>query len=222
MAAQISPSSSISFYADDIALYRSIRSPADYLILQADITAIVTCVKEEKHLNFNVNKCYLMLISRKRSHSITPPPLFIKTDTAVEQVDSVKHLGVLLTSDLTWTEHISRICNKTRKLIGLMYRRFHHCHPDLMLRLYKAFIRPHLEYAPQVWDPYPAKDIELLERTQKFALRVCCKDWSASYCDLLECCQVPSLSDRRRIAKMCHLYKIIYGIADCEMAPITH
>ena len=32
VAAQISPSSSISFYADDIALYRSIRSPADYLI----------------------------------------------------------------------------------------------------------------------------------------------------------------------------------------------
>ena len=103
-----------------------------------------------------------------------------------------------------------------------MYRRFHHCHPDLMLRLYKAFIRLHLEYAPQAWDPYLAKDIELLERTQKFALRVCCKDWSASYCDLLKCCQVPSLSDRRRIAKMCHLYKIIYGIADCEMAPITH
>ena len=208
VAAQISPSSSISFYADDIALYCSIRSPADYLILQADITAIATCVEEEKHLNFNVNKCYLMLTSRKHSHSITPP-LFIKTDTAVEQVDSVKYLGVLLTSDLTWTEHISRICNKTRKLIGLMYRRFHHCHPDLMLRLYKAFIRPHLEYALQVWDPYLAKDIELLERTQKFALRVCCKNWSASYCDLLECCQVPSLSDRRMIAKMCHLYKII-------------
>ena len=108
--------------ADDIALYRNIRSPADYLILKADITAIATCVEEEKHLNYDVNKCYLMLISRKRSHSITPPPLFIKTDTAVEPVDSVKHLGVLLTSDLSWTEHISRICNKTRKLIGLMYR----------------------------------------------------------------------------------------------------
>ena len=66
------------------------------------------------------------------------------------------------------------------------------------------------------------KDIDLLEKTQKFALRVCCKDWSASYDDLLSHCQVPSLSDRRRTAKMCHLYKIIYGIADCANAPITH
>ena len=94
-----------------------------------------------------------MLISCKCYHSIVPP-LFIKAGVAVEQVDPVKHLGVLLTSDLMWTEHTSRICNKTWKLIGLMYRRFHHCHPDLMLRHYKAFICPHLEYTPQVWDPY--------------------------------------------------------------------
>ena len=49
---QISPSSSISLYADDIALYRSIiiRSPADYVILQADITAIATWVEEVRCL----------------------------------------------------------------------------------------------------------------------------------------------------------------------------
>ena len=141
VAERISSSSSISLYADDIALYRSIRSPADYLLLQADITAIMTCVEDEKHLNFNTNKCSLMLITRKRSLSNSPPPLFIKAGIAVEKVDSVKYLGVLLTSDLTWNEHISRICNKTRKLIGLMHRRFHHCHSDVMLRLYKAFIK---------------------------------------------------------------------------------
>ena len=42
--------------------------------------------------------------------------------------------------------------------------------PEVMLRLYKAFIRPHLEYAPQVWDSYLVKDIENLEKCQKFAL----------------------------------------------------
>ena len=78
----------------------NIRLPADYPLLQADITAIVTFVEEEKHLNFNTNKCSFILISRKHSLSITPPPLFIKAGVAVEQVDSVKHLGVLLTSDL--------------------------------------------------------------------------------------------------------------------------
>ena len=151
-----------------------------------------------------------MLISRKRSHT-TATPLFIKPNCALEQVDSVKYLGVVLASDLTWTEHVKRISNKTRKLIGLMYRRFHHCHPDLTLTLYKAFIRPHLEYAPQVWDPHLIKDVELLEKTQKFALRVCTRKWSASYPELLEYCQVPTLSDRRTTAKLCHLYSASLG-----------
>ena len=91
-----------------------------------------------------------------------------------------------------------------------------------MLKLYKAFIHPHLEYATQVWDPYLINNIELLERVQGFALRVCCKNWSASYCDLLESCQVPRLSNRQRRVKLCHLFKIIYGLSDCEMAPIVY
>ena len=52
---QISRSSSISLYAD-IALYRSIRSPVDYVILQADITAIATWVEEVRYLKLHTDK----------------------------------------------------------------------------------------------------------------------------------------------------------------------
>ena len=93
----------------------------------------------------------------------------ISEQTQLQQVDSVKYLGVILTSDLTWTDHITRICTKVRKLTGMLYRRFHHCDPQLMLRLYKGFIRPHFEYASQVWDLHFVKHIKLLEKSQKFA-----------------------------------------------------
>ena len=89
-----------------------------------------------------------------------------------------------------------------------------------MLRLYKAFIRPHLEYSPQVWDPYFAKDVELLQRCQKFALRVCTKEWSSAYPDLLNSTHLPTLSERRKVAKLCHLYKIFRGLTDCQSAPV--
>ena len=68
-----------------------------------------------------------------------------------------------------------------------------------------------LEYVTQVFDPYLIKNTELLERVQGFALTVCCKYWSASYCDLLESCQVPRLSDRRKRVKPCHLLKSYMG-----------
>ena len=121
-------------------------------------------------------------------------------------------------SDLMWAEHITRISAKVRKLTRLLYRRFHHCDPQTMLRLYKSIIRPHLEYAPH---PHLHKDINLLEKSQKFALRVCIRNWSASYEDLLNTTHVSSLSDRRKAAKLCHLYKLVYNLIDCQNVPVV-
>ena len=220
ITSQISSTSTISLFADDIALYRTIRSPADYVVLQADITAITVWIENDNHLKLNVDKCCLMLVSREHTLSLTPPPLFIHGDSQLQQVNSVKYLGLLLTSDLTWSQHINNICSKTRKLTGLFYRRFHHCHPQLMLRLYKSLVRPHLEYASQVWDPHLNRDVDSLENVQKFALRVCQKSWSAPYHELLNSTNVHKLSTRRKNAKLCQLYKIIYGLTDCESNPV--
>ena len=41
------------------------------------------------------------------THAVTPPPLIVKTGTPLQQINSVKHLGALLTSDLSWSEHIT-------------------------------------------------------------------------------------------------------------------
>ena len=185
VTSKVSPTSTISLFADDIALYRCICSSADYIVLQSDITTITMWIECDRHLKLCAGKCCCMLISRKWTHSISPPPLYIRAGSQLQQVDSIKYLGVILSSDLTWSEHITRICNKARKLTGLLYRRFHHCNPQLILRLYKAFIHPHFEYASQVWDPHLVKDIELLEKSQKFALRVCTQNWSATYPELL-------------------------------------
>ena len=57
------------------------------------------------------------------------------------------------------------LCNRARRLIGLMYRRFYkNADTKTLLQLYKTFIRPHLEYCSivYVWDPYLAKDIEAI------------------------------------------------------------
>ena len=221
VASKISLSSIISLFADNIALYCSIQSPADYTVLQADITAIAVHIESDRHLKVHADKCCHMFVSRKRINSITPPSLYIQENSPLQQVDSVKYLGVVLMSDLAWSEHISNICSKVWKLIGLLYRRFHHCSPEVMLRLYKVFICPHLEYAPQVWDPYFVKDIEILEKCQKFALRVCTRGWSSTYPDLLNSTRTSTLLDRCKAAKLCHLYKIVHCLTDCQSAPVT-
>ena len=140
-------------------------------------------------------------------HVNIPSTLYIDSNTALTQVNSVKYLGIQLTSDLSWSTHITTICSKTRRLIGLLYHQFHLCTAEVALR-------PHLEYASVVWDPHLAKETQSLEQTQKFALRMCFRDWSCPYQELLVRAEIPSLAERRTRAKLCHLYKIIHGLTD--------
>ena len=53
------------------------------------------------------------------------------------------------------------------------------------------------EYASSIWSPYLAKDIIAIERVQKFAFRVCLKDWSLEYDEALDLSNLPSLGMRR-------------------------
>jgi len=135
-----------------------------------------------KTFHFNTNKCKLMLITRKRANSLPPSPLTLN-GTVLSRVSSYKYLGarVTISSDLSWSPHITNCCNETRKLIGLLYRRFRqHTNSPCLLRLYKAFIRPHLDYASIIWNPQLKGEIESLEKVQKFALQVTAQSCQSS------------------------------------------
>ena len=65
-------------------------------------------------------------------------------------------------------------------------------------------IRPHLDYAYEVWNPHLRWDIDELERVQKLALHLCTKQWDINYENLL-----PSLADRRHYLRLCVMYHIV-------------
>ena len=77
-----------------------------------------------------------------------------------------------------------------------------------------------MEYASVVWDPHLAKDIQSLEQAQKFALRISYREWTCQYEHLLERAKLPTLSERRKRAKLCHLFKIVHELTDCQVAPV--
>ena len=76
VATVISAGSEVNMFADNIALYRIIKSSVDYFHLQNDINSISVCIKQ-KHLQFNTNKCKLMLVTKKKDKSIQPPQLVL-------------------------------------------------------------------------------------------------------------------------------------------------
>ena len=205
----LSAGSTLNLYADDMLLYKPVGRPEDVNHLQIDIDHIRVWVSNN-HLALNSDKCKVMMISRKRNP--VPPPQFILQDTLLKQVEDYRYLGVLLTSDLSWSSHINSTCSKARKLIGLLYRRFYgNVDNQSLFEHYNILVRPHLEYASPLWDPYLIKDIAKLESVQKFALKLCSKQWDMDYQDLIELMQLPTLENRRLYLKLCTLYKIIHG-----------
>ena len=74
-----------------------------------------------------------------------------------------------------------------------------------MLQLYLSCIRPDLEYAVPAWDPHQQGLINSLEAVQKFAMRVCTKQWSSNYNDLLNAYGVAVL-EKEGLFLSCHIY----------------
>ena len=219
VASVTSEGSDMSLFADDIALYRVIKSPADYNVLQDDINS-VSKVISDKYLCFNKTKCKTMLITRKHSISCQPPPLRLD-GTILAQVSSYKYLGITITSDLSWSPHIHHISNKARRLVGLLYRHFYkHSNSHTLLKLYLSYVRPHLEYCSHVWSPSLKGDIDIVEAVKKYALRVCMKSWELNYDDLLNTTSISPLHKRRKIACLCHLYEIFNGLIEFPDAPV--
>ena len=117
----LSRDSILNLYADDMLLYKIIKSAEDFKDLQCDIDQLNNWVNYNL-LSLNPNKCKIMAVSRKRNR--LKPPQFVLNNLSLQHVTSFKYLGVLLTSDLSWSQHVDYVCMKARKLIGLLYRGF--------------------------------------------------------------------------------------------------
>ena len=115
-------------------------------------------------------------------------PTTTLTDHPLEVVHQIKYLGVTFSHNLCWSPQVQSICKKARRILSILYRQFSstdtHC--STVLKLYITLVRPHLEYAAQVWNPHLAKDILSLERVQQFGLRICSRNYHANYEYLLD------------------------------------
>ena len=129
---------------------------------------------------------------------------------------------MLITDDLSWSDHINSICTKARKQLGFIYRKFYgHAIPNTLKTLYIAFVRLHLEYAIPVWNPHLKKDILALESVQRLATKICTKaGHGITYEDRLEQLNFTTLESRRRSLNLCYLFKLMNGLTHFPNFPL--
>ena len=126
------------FFADDTVIYLAIKSANDCIQLQQDLLNLEKWVSDWK-MEFNTSKCNVLHITRKCHPYVH---VYKLKGQVLDPLHSVKYLGVYLSDDLRWNEHIKTISNKTNKTLGFLKRNLIHCPPRTKETAYKALVRP--------------------------------------------------------------------------------
>ena len=83
---------------------------------------------------------------------------------------------------------------------------------DIIIRLYKALVRPRLEYCVHAWCPYMTQDIDMMERVQRRATKLIEGYWNKSYLDRMTETGLISLEKRRVRGDLIQVFKLLKGI----------
>ena len=106
-------------FADDCVCCCEIKDEEDTIKLQRDIDRFGSWARKWG-LRFQPVKCNMMQLTRKRIKKIHASYTLEGTD--LENVESIKYLGVTITSDLRWNTHVSNVCTKTNRTLGFLRR----------------------------------------------------------------------------------------------------
>jgi hypothetical protein len=130
----------------------------------------------------------------------------------LNRVHEEKDLGVFITEDLKSTMQSNKAAKKGNQILGLIKRTMACREKDIIIRLYKSLVRPHLDYCCQAWRPYMKKDIEILEKLQRRATKMVFGLQNYTYEERLGKCGLISLEKRMLRADLLETYKICKGI----------
>ena len=158
-------------------------------------------------MQFHPAKCTTLRCTQKQK------PLsmdYILHGHTLSTVPTAKYLGVTLHHRMDWDDHVNSLCSKANSALGFLRRNLKVSSSSIRERAYKAFVRPLLEYAPSVWDPYEEKHMTAIEKVQRRAARYVLNRYHnrSSVTNMLELLQWRPLQERRKISRLSALYKI--------------
>jgi len=132
------------------------------LVLWSDIWDVPLNEKKCKVIRFGKTEEKPRYFIRKRDGS----------SQKLEISEGEKDIGLLISSDLKWSNHVNTVVNNANRLLGIVKKTFKHLDCKSFLFLYQSLIRLHLDYAVSLWNPSLKQDIQLIEKVQERATKL--------------------------------------------------
>ncbi|RVE47192.1 hypothetical protein evm_008160 [Chilo suppressalis] len=177
--------------------------------LVSEVETLLNRVTNWGRLNlvqFNPTKTQVCAFTAKKIPFVVSP-LFENTPLTASA--SIGILGVDISSDVQFRDHLEGKAKLASKKLGVLNRSTMYFTPAHRLQLYKAQIRPHMEYCSHLWAGAPQYQLLPLDRIQRRAARIVDDQ------DLSD--QLDPLALRRDVATLCIFYRIYHGECSEEL-----
>ena len=214
-----SSSSSCLMYADDLKLFRRVRTPEDAAALQADLDKLSTWSDTWK-LKLNPIKCKAISFTLRKN----PVQFDYKLhNVTLERVSVMRDLGVLLDSKLTFGPHVDGVVRCANRafvyLRSLQTSRSvagGHFSPGPLLTAFNAHVRSIIEFGSVIWAGAAKTHLQRLERVQHkmlmwLATNSSRPSSSLSYEDLLTHFGVLSVQARLQQRDLSYMHAVFAG-----------
>ena len=207
--------SKVRLFADDTIIYMSVTNEGDAVTLQKDLKLLEEW-EAKSHMSFHPDKCNVLRVTRCRKPLVYD---YVLHNQPLEGKDAVKYLGVIVHHKLSWNEHICNIVKKAISSIGFLRRNLQIHQKHIKSNAYKALVRPQIEYASTVWDPFTQENQNKIEMVQRRAARFVCNNYSreASVTVMLDELGWRSLKQRRTDQRLIMLYKIVNNLIEVDI-----
>jgi hypothetical protein len=136
-------------------------------------------------------------------------------DICLDKVSNFMDLGVIVSDDLTWDEHINNCTSRANKRLGMIKRCIgYKCSEMVKLKCYTSMVRPLVEYNTVVWSCNTKKILSKVESLQRRATKFILNDFNADYKTRLNMCGLLPLCLRRQFLDCVFTYNSLMGLND--------